>query len=103
MKQLDPRWYEDPRTFSFVHIRHVRDQEAVFVVQSKTFNVSPRLDNNKYVLCAFDVEYHYFILLFDNETNARNFHDAVKHDLEGDINCSSDWLTRDPELLAVIS
>ena len=93
MRDLDPKWIEDPKTFSFVHVRHVRDQKAVMIVQSKTFSISPRLGDDLYVLCTYDIEYRIFILLFPDKTNADNFETAVKDDLEPDVPCSSEWLT----------
>lgn len=99
-RYLNSDWFENPRTFSFIRIINSRGHEADLIVQSKNFNISSRVGEDKYVLCSNYVREYSFILLFADKTNADNFYAAVERDLDRTIICSDVWITS--ELLQVI-
>lgn len=78
-----------------------RAQEVDLVFQPHTFNISLRIDDNKYVLCLMGKRHLVYVVLFPDETNAAAFHHSVENDVNLDIVCSSDWLT--PELLRQVN
>lgn len=98
VRNLDRDWFENPRSFNFVRIVDERNQEADLVFQSMKFNITPGLDNDKYILCANTIEYSYYVyvLFFADETIANKFYELVIDDVDRQIPCSNDWLT--PEL-----
>lgn len=92
-------FYAKEKSFYFTRIVSGRIVEADLILQSKKFNISRTLSDDKYVvvLCAGDYAY---ALLFRNKELADDFNEMVKKDLDGRITCSSDRIT--PDLIAQI-
>lgn len=100
VKHMDPTRFEHPISFNFARQINRRSQEANLVVQPKTFNISQRFGDNKYVLCTFYDQFSIYVLRFPSETEADEFSDFVQDHVNRDIPCTNDWLT--PEMLRQI-
>lgn len=93
MRRLDAEWFDNPKSFNFVRFVNSRAQEADLIMQSTTFNVSPKLGKDKCVLCSVNVMFYVFILLFPDETTADQFYAAVANDVNADLPCPHSWLS----------
>lgn len=95
-KNFRARWYANPRSFNFsIYGSRARFQGVQLVILSKTFNISPRIDKNMYVVCSANVSTHLFILLFTDASTADDFYSSVENDVDDRIPCSKDWVTSD--------
>lgn len=96
-KDLDAAWFSHPKCFNFVDFDYQdsRIQGVHMVMLAKTFNISPRIDTNKYVLCSENIPTHEFTLIFRNRRIADDFYSSVKYDLNNKLACDGKWLTNE--------
>lgn len=94
-KNLNFNWFPRMKSVNFVYNDSDAGTDSVhLLLLSKTFNISEKLDTNKFILCSQNITSHRFILNFPQNTHAKNFFAFIKNDLNKEIPCPIEpWVT----------
>lgn len=87
-----------PKTINFTMWRNRTLSECVYLVlESKTFNISGRIGEDVFVLCAPNIPTHTFFIRFANRRSAAKFFSSsfVWTLLDNEIDCPTAWVTPD--------
>lgn len=102
-ENLNAIWFPNMKTFNFVYHNFIDDIDNVLLVLlSKTFNLSPLVPPNKYILCAANFPTLRFFLYFPQNLHATRFYNYIEGDLNDEIPCPVEkWVTY--KLLTIIN